>query len=86
MDNLFNVKLCNTFQGLRNALRSKPRPTRRSMNDDSLEMRALGTAASVGSTGNVGSKGVLRRMPRVESDENHHAEVLFYTKLHKLVM
>lgn len=56
-------------------MRSRSRPTRRSINGESLEMRALGNAAVVGSTGSTGPKGVLRRMPRVESDENHHAEV-----------
>lgn len=39
----------------------------------------MGTSSNASTSGSV-PKGVLRRMPRVESDETHHAEVIIPIK------
>lgn len=58
------------FQGIRNAIRSRSRTTRRS--GDSIELQALAGAERAATDGKV-----LRRMPRVESDDSqpHHHDV-----------
>lgn len=58
------------FQGIRNAIRSRSRAGRRS--GESLELQALAGAERTSKDGNV-----LRRMPRVESDDSqpHNPEV-----------
>lgn len=54
------------LQGIRNAIRSRSRAGRRS--GESLELQALaGVERSSTSDGKV-----LRRMPRVNSDDSHH--------------
>lgn len=64
------------FQGIRNAIRSRSRAGRRS--GESLELSALTGAERTSKDGNV-----LRRMPRVESDDSqpHHPEVGFKNKV-----
>ncbi|KAL0818150.1 hypothetical protein ABMA28_008671 [Loxostege sticticalis] len=58
-------KLRSDVKGIRNAIRSRSRVTRRS--GESLELQALAGAERAATDGKV-----LRRMPRVESDDSHH--------------
>lgn len=56
--------LFNFIQGIRNAIRSRSRVGRRS--GESLELQALQTGSERSTTDGK----VLRRMPRVESDDS----------------